>query len=173
MGLPWEAIREGLRTFTSNVYDNPGRANVFALNGAKVVVDFAHNPDGIRHIVALAKAIPAARCLITLGQAGDRSDQAFADLVDQAVQLGADHYVLKESLHYLRGRALGEVTGHMRARLLQHGVSERQISVAMDEGAALDHALVWLRPGDLLVLLIHDDFAAALARLQAAGALPA
>ncbi len=171
LGLPWEAIRDGLRTFASTPKDNPGRANVFTLGGAKIVVDFAHNPDGVRHMVALAQTIPSARRLITLGQAGDRSDQAIADLIDQAVALQADQYVLKESLHYLRGRQLGSVTAHMRARLLQHGISEGQISVAMDESAALDHALAWLRPGDLLVLLIHDDFAAAVARLQAAGAL--
>jgi hypothetical protein len=33
--------------------------------------------------------------------------------------------------------------------------------------------LAWLRPGDLIILLIHDDFNAALTRLTAAGALPA
>ncbi|MBI5608244.1 MAG: hypothetical protein HY902_05135 [Deltaproteobacteria bacterium] len=171
LGLSWEAIRDGLRSFASTPKDNPGRANVFSLGGAKIVVDFAHNPDGVRHMVALAQTIPAARRLITLGQAGDRSDQAIADLIDAAVALRADHYVLKESLHYLRGRELGDVTAHMRERLLQRGVLENQISVAMDETAALDHALAWLRPGDLLVLLIHDDFAAAAQRLQAAGAL--
>lgn len=172
MGLGWEPIREGLRSFTSTPKDNPGRANVFALEGATVVLDFAHNPDGIRHIVGLAAAMPCKRKLMTLGQAGDRSDQAIDDLVDEALRLQADRYVLKESLHYLRGRPLGDVTAHMRLRLIDRGVPPTRVIVTMDESEALTDALAWAQPGDLLVLLIHDDFGAALGRLLAAGAQP-
>lgn len=173
LGLPWEAIRQGLRTFKPSATDNPGRANRFSLNGAQILLDFAHNPDGVRQIVRLARALPATRRATTLGQGGDRSDEAIRALADTAYALGADLYILKESLHYLRGRPLGEVTGILRDQLLRCGANERQIAVCADENAALDTALAWLKPGDLIILLIHDDFNAALNRLTAAGALPA
>ncbi len=173
LGLPWEAIRQGLRSFHPSATDNPGRANHLVLGGATVLLDFAHNPDGVRRMVQLARALPAKRRLITLGQGGDRSDAAIRTLADTAFELAADRYVLKESLHYLRGREIGEVTDLLRQQLLERGVSPQQIAVCQDEAAAVEDALAWLRPGDLLILLIHDDFAAALARLTAAGALPA
>lgn len=173
LGLPWEAIRQGLRSFHPSSADNPGRANHLTLAGATILLDFAHNPDGVRHIVHLAKSIPAKRRLITLGQAGDRSDEAIRALADTGFELGAERYVLKESLHYLRGRALGEVTNLLRGQLVARGVPTDRVAMCQDEESALDDALAWLRPGDLLVLLIHDDFAAALARLTAAGAMPA
>lgn len=173
LGLPWEAIRQGLRSFHPSAADNPGRANHLTLRGASLLLDFAHNPDGVRRMVQLARAMPAKRRLITLGQGGDRSDDAIRALADTAFELGADRYVLKESLHYLRGRNLGDVTGLLRDQLLARGVSADRLAVCQDENAALDEALAWLRPGDLLILLIHDDFAAALARLTAAGAMPA
>lgn len=173
LGLPWEAIRQGLRSFHPSAADNPGRANHLKLRGATILLDFAHNPDGVRRMVQLAKALPAKRRLITLGQGGDRSDEAIRNLADTAHQLAADRYVLKESLHYLRGREIGEVTGLLASQLLARGVPAEQIAVCEDESSALDDALAWLKPGDLAILLIHDDFTAALARLTAAGAMPA
>src|SRR6185295_7488781 len=40
-------IRQGLRTFTTSIYQAPGRLNVFDLNGVTVVVDYAHNAAGL------------------------------------------------------------------------------------------------------------------------------
>ncbi|MBM4343997.1 MAG: Mur ligase [Deltaproteobacteria bacterium] len=173
LGLGWPAIRDGLRSFASNPADNPGRANVLALNGGKVMLDFAHNADGVRSIVQLARALPATRRLITLGQAGDRSDEAIAELALIARELDADRYLLKETEHYLRGRTLGEVTGLMRKALMGAGVDEARIGVHMDEATAVEAAAAWVQAGDLAVVLVHDSFSAALKALQARGATPA
>ncbi len=170
LGLGWPAIREGLRSFASNPSDNPGRANVLSLNGGKVMLDFAHNADGVRQIVQLAKGMTANRRLITLGQAGDRSDEAIAELALIARQLDADRYLLKETEHYLRGRSLGEVTDLMRKALQGAGVDEARIGTHMDEASAVEAAAAWVQPGDLAVVLVHDSFSAALKSLQARGA---
>ncbi len=45
LGVPDEAIGAALRTTTDRA--NPGRCNLFAVRGATVLVDFAHNPHGV------------------------------------------------------------------------------------------------------------------------------
>jgi len=45
--LSVDAVREGLGKFHNNPEDNPGRCNEFEVNGARVFVDFAHNPHSI------------------------------------------------------------------------------------------------------------------------------
>lgn len=160
-----------LKQFRPSIADNPGRANVLDLNGAKIIVDFAHNPDGVRQIAQMVQHWPSKRRLITLGQAGDRSDDLLHELAVAALDCRPDIVILKESLHYLRGRQLGEVTGTLQKYLLDLGLRAGQIMRTDDETAAVEIAVKWAQPGDLLILLIHDDFASAIAQLQAAGAI--
>lgn len=39
-------IAKGLKTFMPSAEQTPGRMNIFELSKCKVLVDFAHNPDG-------------------------------------------------------------------------------------------------------------------------------
>ena len=45
LGLPWDAIRVGLRTFRGDADECPGRFNVFPVGESTVIVDYAHNPS--------------------------------------------------------------------------------------------------------------------------------
>src|SRR6202011_1253935 len=43
LGLPEAAVIRGLKSFVLNPESNPGRANLFELEGRIVLVDYAHN----------------------------------------------------------------------------------------------------------------------------------
>jgi hypothetical protein len=58
---------------------------------------------------------------------------------------------------YLRGRAPGEVPALMADELRRAGMPERDISTPGTEMPAVREALGWARPGDLLVLTLHQD----------------
>jgi hypothetical protein len=83
---------------------------------------------------------------------------------------------------YMRGRAAGEVAGILRDELLRQGLPESALVVCLEEALAARETLSWARPGDVLVLPIHepgarDAVVALLDRLQsggwrAGGALP-
>ena len=103
LGLPMEAIRTGLRTFESNPQDNPGRLNVFEINGVTAIVDFAHNPQGIAAMLEMVNAMPARRRLVTTGQAGDRDDASIRKLATVIAQAHPDRIIVKELEHYRRG----------------------------------------------------------------------
>lgn len=169
--LPRVAIEQGLRTFQPSVADNPGRANVFVWQGRTVLVDFAHNPDSVRHLAGLVADVPARRRLVLTGQAGDRSDDLMRELVRALLRCRPDRVLIKESLHYLRGRLAGEVPALLRKFLLEQGFPGGAIELHEDELHAVDAALEWSEAGDLLVLLVHDDFPAVAERLRQRGAV--
>ncbi|HUF36521.1 MAG TPA: Mur ligase family protein [Gemmatimonadales bacterium] len=172
LGIPPGAAAETLRRFGRDPSDNPGRANLLELGGVRVLVDYAHNPHGFRALAAVTASIPAQRRLVLLGQAGDRSDAALRDLAAAALALEPDRVVVKEMDRYLRGRAPGEVPGILAAEFRRLGVPADRVSEGGTETAAVRQALAWARPGDLLVLALHQDreeVVELLERLRAAG----
>ncbi len=172
LGIPLEAISATLRRFGDDPADNVGRANLLEVGGVKVLVDYAHNPHGIEALASAAAGVPAKRRLVMLGQAGDRSDQAIRELARAAMALRPDRVVAKDMDRYLRGRAPGEIPGIMADELRRMGLPEDRISAGDLEVPAVEKALEWARPGDLLILAIHQDrpvVAALLDRLIKAG----
>jgi len=157
LGLPDAAIREVLATFRSDAKDNPGRANEFAVNGARVFVDFAHNPHSIAAVTSALAAVPAKRRFILLSHAGDRSDDDITGLVKGAFALGPDYVVAAENPKYLRGRALGDLPALMRTVCLGQGLAADHILMAASPFDGARQIIERLEPGDLALLLVHDD----------------
>lgn len=155
VGLPDEAVAAGLRQMRNTPEDNPGRANLFERHGVHILVDYAHNPHGVAALLDVARTLPARRKLITLGQAGDRSDEAIRDLARAAWELRPDRAVVKEMPEMLRGRQLGEVPLVLEDELRRLGMPAAGLERADSELDAVRKALAWARPGDLLVLLVH------------------
>lgn len=164
LGLPRDAMAEGLRK--TRPEDNPGRCNLFAIDGVDVLVDFAHNPHGIAAIFELARARPAKRRLMLIGQAGDRSDEAIGELAASAWSIGLDKVMIKEMPQYARGRPPGEVAGLIEDALLACGADADQLDHFANEPEAVSAALEWARPGDLLILFIHEQIDDVLAMLN-------
>jgi len=173
MGLPDAAISRGLAAVAGSPEDNPGRANLWDLGGVRILLDYAHNPHGLAALLELAAALPATRRLLLLGQAGDRDDASLRELAAVAWSLHPDHVIVKELPSMLRGRGLGEVPAVLEDELRRRGAPPAALSRAASDLAAVEQALAWGRPGDLLVLLVHTDRDAVLACLAEAGAHPA
>jgi UDP-N-acetylmuramyl tripeptide synthase len=165
LGVTPDVVARALRRFGGEG-DNVGRANLFELGGVRVVVDYAHNPHGMAALVAMTRAMPARRRLVLLGQAGDRSDDAIRALARTALGLKPDRVVLKEMERYLRGRSPGEVPALMADELIRLGMPAESMSQPGTELAAVRDALAWARPGDLLVLTVHQDRPQVLALLE-------
>ena len=155
--LPMEAVREGLGTFRNSPEDNPGRCNEFEVNGARVFVDFAHNPHSIAAVAATMKNVPARRRLLMIGHGGDRSDEDIRDLTAGAFALSPDHVVITELPEYLRGRESGEVSQVIRRACLDGGMEEEQLSFSENPLSGAGRALEILEPGDLALLLVHSN----------------
>lgn len=164
LGIGHDAIARGLAAF--DVRDNPGRGNLFDLGGIRVLVDFAHNPDAFRAIVELAANLDARRRLIAFGEAGDRTDALIRDLARIAWKLAPDRVITLEIEKYARGRAPGEIASILHEQLEREGAGSEQITHHETEIGALNDALEWAEPGDLVILLSLAEQQEILARLR-------
>jgi UDP-N-acetylmuramyl tripeptide synthase len=163
LGVPAETIARVLANFGAEHGDNPGRLMRWTFGTTTALVDYAHNPDGLRGLLAVARATtPGGRVAIVLGQAGNREDADIRKLAATAASFSPALVVLKDIESHLRGRAAGEVARILNDELLRNGVPAERIATCLDEVAAATTALAWARAGDTVVLPIHDPKARSL-----------
>ncbi len=163
-GIDHDAIRRGLSAFRNSADQNPGRYNF--VNGLPfdVVVDFAHNPDGVRAVCAVATARPVTGrrllCGLNVGNrhpahldalAGDLA-AAFDDFV-----LGCDPALVGGCPEYAGDDPAAAMLGKWSGLLWGRGVDPARITIEADRGAALRDTLDRARAGDLVVLLADWD----------------
>ena len=130
MGFNKEDIITGLKQFGQNPDDNPGRGNLYKVNGANYIVDFAHNEHSMQAVINMAAQMPAPQKIVMFGHAGDRSDAEIQNLTNAVAELNADIYITSEVSQYLRGREPGEVPGLAKHFLMQQGIAEEQVLYA-------------------------------------------
>jgi len=157
LGLPQAAVREGLSQFVSSPSDNPGRFNEFRHNGARIFIDFAHNPHSIAAVCDALAEIPSRRRLLMLSQPGDRSDQDIADAARTALRFRPDTIIVAEIADYLRGRALSETPDLIAATAIATGIDPNDIVYANTPSDGVLVALEQMQPGDLALLLVLSD----------------
>ncbi|MEO8477614.1 MAG: cyanophycin synthetase [Actinomycetota bacterium] len=169
-------IRQGLRSFTTSIYQAPGRLNVFEIDGVTVVIDYAHNAAGLDTLGDFVERLTADAPsgerpgeaswtanlrVAVVATAGDRRDEDMRELGRVAARY-FDDVIVREDRH-ARGRKRGDT-----AELIREGVEQAMaaggaragsVEVELDEMEAARKALDRSRPGDLVVLCV--DYATA------------
>ncbi len=164
-------IRQGLRSFTTSIYQAPGRLNVFDLDGVTVILDYAHNAHGLETLGDFVERLAADRPtgnqrpgdaswsanlrVASVATAGDRRDEDIRELGHVAARY-FDEVIVREDRNP-RGREPGET-----AELVMEGIREGQaaggrvghVEIVLDEMDAVRAALDRARPGDLVVLCV-------------------
>jgi cyanophycin synthetase len=149
LGVPRDAIRTALETFSPHLDGSPGRFNLLEVRGATVVVDYGHNTSALAAILEALKNFPHSRRRALFSAAGDRRD---CDMIELGRILG-DHFdgVILYEDRYVRGRAPGEIM-----RLMQQGLAEgkrvKEVEPITGSIAAVERALDTVQPGELLLL---------------------
>lgn len=163
LGIDWNTIRHGLKSFLNDSDNAPARFNLFDYGGATLIADYGHNPDAMQALVQAVEAMPAKRRSVVISGAGDRRDQ---DIRQQTEILGNafDDVILYQD-QCQRGRADGEVLALLRQGL-QHATRADSIEEVHGEFVAIDKALTKLKPGDLCLILVDqvDDALAHIAQ---------
>ncbi|MGZ4152047.1 MAG: Mur ligase family protein, partial [Actinomycetota bacterium] len=149
IGLPQRAVVRGLRTFVLDPERNPGRANLFRIDGRIVVIDYAHNEAGM---IGLTEVLNGLRrrgneVWLAICTAGDRTDRILHAFAFRGA-VGADHLGVAELLHYLRGRSREDIVERLREGAREAGVDD--VPVYADELSALREMLQRSRSGDVV-----------------------
>ena len=158
LGIAASTIAAVYARFGLSPADNSGRMMRFERDGVQILVDYAHNPDGMRGLLRVAAHLRGAQGRVgtILGHAGNRQDAEIEALAQATAEFRPDLVVVKESEDYLRGRQPGELPRMIHAILRRTGLPEEALPVRMSELAAVQCALEWARPGDVLALPVHS-----------------
>ncbi|MGB7200917.1 MAG: cyanophycin synthetase [Pyrinomonadaceae bacterium] len=158
-GVSLEDLRVGLTTFNAGIAQTPGRLNFIEVGDVTVLMDYAHNPAGLRGLTNFVTKMPYKYRTILLNVAGDRRDD---DIVEFG-KIAADAFeriVIRQG-HYLRGRTAENIY-----ELLQKGIAQSeaspQVRIIADSRDAMQHAIKNGRKGELVVTLadrVPDDIA--------------
>ena len=156
LGFDPNAIAACLQTFGQRHQDNPGRLQSWQFGDVRVLMDYAHNPEGMRGFLDIAKALQGSgRLAVLLGQAGNRENDDIVKLAEAVAHYHPDQVVLKDMAGYERGRAMGEVPALLHSALLQNGMADDGLHIQLDEVQAVRDILLWARAGDVLALPVH------------------
>lgn len=149
-GVSTDIICQALATFHPSVAQTPGRMNIFEVNDVKVLVDFAHNPDGFAGIRDFLATVPSSFKIGIIVGTGDRKDEdtrALGRLSAQMFDLTLIHQV-----KFLRGRSADELT-----QLLVEGIHahhpQAQWQRIPDEVEPLAFAVQLARAGSFITAL--------------------
>jgi len=161
-----EHLRAALRSFSSNY--NPGRANLYRVNGGYVMVDYGHNPDAFAAVCRTAARWDGRLVTGIIGVPGDRDDS----VIEQAGRVagrGFHRVIIKED-HDLRGRGKGDV-----AKLLCRAVNDEspdtECHIVLDEVVALRSEIERLQSGQVVVVF-YDELEPVTKLLEDFGATP-
>ncbi len=169
-------IRQGLRTFTTSFFQAPGRLNLVEVAGVRVVIDYCHNVDGMRHLadfvnrMMLENGVRTGRAIGVIGVPGDRREEDMRDYGGLAAT-AFDEILVREDRN-LRGRVAAETASHVLegVRLARaNGARTTKSQKILDEMTAVRAALRRASPGDLLVMCVDDAIAVYKETMAAAG----
>jgi cyanophycin synthetase len=152
MGISLDNIRQGLRTFTTDFFQTPGRMNFYNEHPFRVLLDYAHNAHGMGSMAQMVRELTVhGRRIGVISAPGDRRNEDILDLA-RAAAPGFDLILLREDDNR-RGRQPGEVGALLRQGLLDAGFPVDRVSAEVyDEEEAVQRALETAQPGDLLVI---------------------
>ena len=147
-GVEPEPLSKSLMTFSS-CDNNPGRANLYRLNGGHVMVDYGHNTEAFDAICRMTSQWNDRRVTGIITVPGDRDD-ALIDRAARAAAKGFDKIIIREDCD-LRGRKPGDVASIL-SRAIREASPATELEVIPDETEALRQAVSRMVKNELIVL---------------------
>ncbi|MDH3730551.1 MAG: UDP-N-acetylmuramoyl-L-alanyl-D-glutamate--2,6-diaminopimelate ligase [Acidimicrobiia bacterium] len=140
--IPFDAVVAGLEGATAV----PGRFETISVGSQfRVVVDYAHTPDGIEHAVAAARDLTDCRVLVVTGAGGDRDPTKRSEM-GKAASRGDVVIVTSDNP---RSEDPAVIAGQ-----IMEGVGDHPAAVVeIDRRTAIRNALTEAQPGDFVLIL--------------------
>jgi cyanophycin synthetase len=146
-------IRKAIQSFIPSKENTPGRINIFEFNDFSVMLDYAHNPHGVKALGKLIKNLEADYRVGVITGVGDRRDEDIIQLAEEAAKI-FDEIIIRHD-DDLRGRTHEEID-----RLLTAGIVKvdrnKPVSYVWCECDAVEKAINERRPKSLIVVLIEN-----------------
>jgi len=149
-GFKIEDIRTSLETFVPSPAHTPGRMNLFEFRDFKILVDYAHNPDGLRGLREFILNTEASYRTGVISGTGDRRDDDIREIGRLAAGMFDNIIICQEK--YLRDRTYDELIV-----LLQEGIKEVKPGIPCEvignSKEAWDYVIGKVQPGELITII--------------------
>lgn len=151
-GIQVEQIRLALKSFIPSSEQTPGRINEFEINGVNVIVDYAHNPHGLKALAGYLQNLPEKKLGIITGT-GDRRDDDIIEFGQIAASMYDDIIIRFD--RDTRGRTKESII-----ELLVRGIHEikpqQEYQVIPDTKMAIQFAVANVEKGSYVVICADD-----------------
>jgi len=152
-GTDISSIRSALSVFSAGEAFTPGRMNEIGGLPFRVLIDFAHNPDGLKNVCDFVdRTKVTGRKLISFAVANNRTEDANAK-VARAVAGHFDFYICKD-YQPSEGDIKKYLAPFIQQVLIDEGVPVDQTAVVSFGKEAIFKILDACQPGDLLMLML-------------------
>ncbi len=150
LGIDPDTIKTALSQFSASPEHTPGRLNFIENYPFQMIIDYAHNVDGLKALTHVANGLEVSgQRILVLVVPGDRRDDDFRECAE-AVAGSFDHYICRDTTQQ-RNREVGAAPALLKSRLLDVGESDAQVQVIINREEAIAEALKLAKTGDLLV----------------------
>lgn len=148
-GVSLEDIRVALESFIPSPSQTPGRLNLFEFKNFNVLLDYAHNPAGLRALNNMIQRMDNTPKVGIIAGIGDRRDQDNIEIGEVAAEM-FDEIIIRQDKH-LRGKKDTELI-----EMLSEGIKKidpkKKVTIIPKESEAIEHAIKNAKPGSLVVI---------------------
>ena len=144
-----EDIRSALTTFIPSPGQTPGRMNMFNFKNFDVLVDYAHNPAGLRALQHFIEKVDATHKVGVIAGVGDRRDEDTREIGAIAAAT-FDEIIIRQDKN-LRGRTEDELINLMTDGIKREN-PDAKIKIIPNEAEAITYAITNAKKGSLITL---------------------
>ena len=153
IGIGFDIIRQGLKSFYCSEEQNPGRFNVHLINNVKVILDYGHNIEGYKGVFDALRTMKHNKLIGVIGSPGDRLDRRIVEMGKCAGE-NFDYIFIKENENS-RGRSKGDSSHLVEKGVLKSKLNSSNIKIVLEETEAFKNALDFANPGDIVVMFFE------------------
>ncbi len=148
-GISLNDIEVALQTFMPSPSQTPGRLNLFQFRNFRLLMDYAHNPSGMKALKEFTDKIEATHKVGIITGVGDRKKEDMMEVGRISAEM-FDEVIIRQDQH-LRGRSADEIIALLKEGIHQHDPSMKPL-VIKDEKEAVTYAIENARKGSLIVI---------------------
>ena len=148
-GISLNDIEVALQTFMPSPSQTPGRLNLFHFRNFQLLMDYAHNPSGMKALKEFTDEMEATYKVGIITGVGDRKKGDMIEVGKIAAEM-FDEVIIRQDQH-LRGRSADEIIAYLKEGIHLHDPSMNPL-IIKDEKEAVTYAIENARKGSLIVI---------------------
>ncbi len=147
-GIGIEDMKIALETFIPSATQTPGRLNLFQFENFSILLDYAHNPAGMRALQKFTDLIEATEKIGIIAGVGDRREEDTNELGSIAAEM-FDEIIIRQDKN-LRGKSEEDLI-----KMLNDGIKmkdpNKKTTIIPSEKEAISHAVKNAKKGSLII----------------------